>query len=394
MFCIKCGKQIPDSAQFCPFCGQSCANAGEPSVNTPVGSVPPPVTADAPPVTEDAAPENADDLSAPETTAEEPVPTPATEPTADPISEPASTPDNQQTPTPAAEPVSTPDVQQTPAPAAQPVSTPVVEPTPVPAAGKTAMSGSTPAAGTVVKDPAATKQPLLKWLFIGLAAVACIALGIVIWSVASNSHSSADNQTVSPQTPSVTTPGTSPSVTTPSTTPKVTVPNTTPKVTVPNTTPKVTVPNITPKVTVPSTTPKSPEDAVPQAGETLYVGHSSYTDISDVKLRFILSADKTKIHDVSITCEGLSGKIQNGSLNANLSISKITQMFQGQYPVNYYGTTTGIKLGSSTITNLTFSGETARAELDYTYHMNRTGTSTTEGDIPFGTTWFDMTTEK
>ena len=25
MFCTKCGKQIPDSTKFCPYCGANCS---------------------------------------------------------------------------------------------------------------------------------------------------------------------------------------------------------------------------------------------------------------------------------------------------------------------------------------------------------------------------------
>lgn len=25
MFCTKCGKQVPDSTKFCPYCGANCS---------------------------------------------------------------------------------------------------------------------------------------------------------------------------------------------------------------------------------------------------------------------------------------------------------------------------------------------------------------------------------
>ena len=345
MYCIKCGKQIPDSAQYCPFCGAACpaVDAQSTPADTPAEVFKPRLPSDTPVTAADTPSETADSAAISDAPGKEPTASSSAEPVLEsaPSGEPAA-PDRE---TPATESVAS------------------------------------------FTNPADHNRPLLKWIYIGLGAVACVALVFVIWSVAFQTGTpSPTAKTVLPQG------SISGNVTQPQQTPQT--PSVTPKTTVPGVSPKVTVPNTTPGVTTPGASANTPEDAVPGAGETLYVGHSSYDDISDVKLRFILSADHTKIHDISIACEGLSGKIQSSASNTSVSISKVTQMFQGEYPINYGGTTTEIKLGSSTITSLTFSGETARAELDYTYHMTGTGTNMQDVDIPFGTTWFDLTTEQ
>ena len=338
MYCITCGKLIPDSAQYCPFCGQACpaADTRNPPTDTPAEDIAPRLPSDMPVTAEDIPSEPADSAAVSAAAGE----TPAASSFAAPVRESA--------PAPSADPAA-PDYR-----------TPPTEPVTSPA------------------NPDDHSQPLLKWIYIGLGSVACVALILVIWGIVSRANApSPAIKTVLPQS---------------SNAGNMTLPQQTPQT--PSVTPKVTVPNTTPKVTVPGAAANSPEDAVPKEGETLYEGHSSYDDISDVKLRFILSADHTQIHDISITCEGLSGKIQSNVSNTSVSISKVTQMFQGQFPVDYSGTTTGITLGSSTITSLTFLGETARAELDYTYHMTSTGTNVPDTDIPFGTTWFDLTAER
>lgn len=91
MFCENCGKQIPDNAKFCPFCGQGTVvmNAQEPA-STPVP---------------------------------EPIPVPM--PTPGPVPVPSPTPAPSPIPVPAPNPVPSPIPAPTPAPS--PIPAPVLQ---------------------------------------------------------------------------------------------------------------------------------------------------------------------------------------------------------------------------------------------------------------------------
>lgn len=106
-YCIACGKQISDTAKFCPYCG------GRQPETTPAPA-PAPEPAPAPAPAPEPAPAPAP-ISEPE---QHPAPAPKPEPVADPVSAPAPKPE----PVPAPDPV--------PAPAPEPASGPTPEPQP------------------------------------------------------------------------------------------------------------------------------------------------------------------------------------------------------------------------------------------------------------------------
>ncbi|HHT24583.1 MAG TPA: zinc ribbon domain-containing protein [Clostridiaceae bacterium] len=140
-------------------------------------------------------------------------------------------------------------------------------------------------------------------------------------------------------------------------------------------------------------TAKESEAVKPKEGEYLYVGNTSYFDIDDLELSFILSADKTFIHDVSIQVTNLNTSVTTGNMRTDLSVSKSTQMFPGSYAIDFNGTTTNIWLGQSKIISLYFDGGTAHMELDYTYVHNSAGIASQKTEIPFGSTWIDLYAE-
>ena len=110
------------------------------------------------------------------------------------------------------------------------------------------------------------------------------------------------------------------------------------------------------------------EAVKPEEGEYLYVGNTSYFDIDDLELSFILSADKTYIHDVSIQVTNLNTSFTTGNVQTDLSVSQSTQMFPGSYSIDFYGTSADIWIGQSKIIGLYFDGGTAHMEFDAYVH--------------------------
>lgn len=134
------------------------------------------------------------------------------------------------------------------------------------------------------------------------------------------------------------------------------------------------------------------DEAELMEGECLYVGHASYAEAEDVVLQFVLSADKSSIHDVKIVITELNVTAQNGSNKTSLSLSKVTQTFSGEYDVSYDTVTDEIKLGDSALYNLQFAGSGAAAELDFTFVYH--GTSVGQGtSFPLGRATVELTTE-
>ncbi|WP_072414646.1 zinc-ribbon domain-containing protein [Collinsella phocaeensis] len=113
-YCIACGKQISDTAKFCPYCG-----GRQPETTPAPAPAPEPAPAPAP--------------------APEPAPAPA------PISEPEQHPAPAPKPEPVADPVPAPAPKPEPAPAPEPASGPTPEPQPA-APAAPAASASQPEA--------------------------------------------------------------------------------------------------------------------------------------------------------------------------------------------------------------------------------------------------------
>ena len=119
-YCIACGKQISDTAKFCPYCG-----GRQPETTPAPAPAPEPASAPVPAPAPDTAPAPAP--------APEPAPAPA------PISEP------EQHPAPAPKPEPAPAPEPEPAPAPEPASGPTPEPQPA-APAAPAASASQPEA--------------------------------------------------------------------------------------------------------------------------------------------------------------------------------------------------------------------------------------------------------
>ncbi|NLJ70263.1 MAG: zinc ribbon domain-containing protein [Clostridiaceae bacterium] len=215
------------------------------------------------------------------------------------------------------------------------------------------------------KAPKRSRRP--KWIFIVLSIVGCLIIVLSAWLIIRSVKKPFDNKTPSNAGFSMSNKEASFTKTSPGS-----------------------------KEPIQETTPESiPEmEAVKlEEGEYLYVGNTSYFDIDDLELSFILSADKTYIHDVSIQVTNLNTSFTTGNVQTDLSVSQSTQMFPGSYAIDFYGTSADIWIGQSKIIGLYFDGGTAHMELDYTYVHNSVGISGQNTEIPFGTTWIDLYAE-
>ncbi|MDI9497212.1 MAG: hypothetical protein QM270_01835 [Bacillota bacterium] len=140
--------------------------------------------------------------------------------------------------------------------------------------------------------------------------------------------------------------------------------------------------------TTAATTEQPQETVALEEGEILYVGSTSYPNLEHLVLRFVLAADKSSIHGVSIQITNLQAEISSGNTKTRLSLSQSTERFSGEYPVDYAGTSVGIAIGESRIERLHFEDDRAEVDLSYVYRHSSFGAGATVTEVPFGTSGF------
>ncbi|MDD3921229.1 MAG: zinc ribbon domain-containing protein [Eubacteriales bacterium] len=128
------------------------------------------------------------------------------------------------------------------------------------------------------------------------------------------------------------------------------------------------------------------DDVEVAEGELLYLGHGACSGIDNITLSFVLSADKTYIHDVTIAVTGLSGSANGVTVN----VSNMTERHMGEFDVDYFNENTDIELGHSKLLLLMFDDTYAGAALDYVFFSSGVGPNTQSFEIPFGEIWFDL----
>jgi len=120
---------------------------------------------------------------------------------------------------------------------------------------------------------------------------------------------------------------------------------------------------------------------IPGEGETLYIGMLNYSDAELSKMAFILSANGEEIHDITIYLKNLS--LDLSEIDPNISNLTVTESYQAPYSQDTFGM---IDLGGSSIIGLTFDGNNAYGNLDYTYLYSPMNGSGKTAEFPFGTT--------
>lgn len=122
-----------------------------------------------------------------------------------------------------------------------------------------------------------------------------------------------------------------------------------------------------------------------KAGAVRFSGKSSdFTDIETLELNFVLSEDRSNIHDVAIQVTNLQGKVRKGSTEISTQVSRATEYFTQSYPVKVDGDTENIQLGQSQIKRLRFENGKAYALLHYIYKSSSTSAIGSDFEISFG----------
>ncbi|MDO5112109.1 MAG: zinc ribbon domain-containing protein [Clostridia bacterium] len=152
-----------------------------------------------------------------------------------------------------------------------------------------------------------------------------------------------------------------------------------------------TAANVPEEAAAPISTPLVQQDGAAIAqGERLYAGHGSCEGIENLEFSFVLSKDRSYIHDVKLGVSGLSGEA-NG---LSVSVSKMTEHYQGEFSVDYEANSNSdIELGHSTIRHLAFFGEEAEVDIDYVFYSSGVGLNAQSFEIPFGSVYFLLTVQ-
>ncbi|MGB4609343.1 MAG: zinc-ribbon domain-containing protein [Saccharofermentanales bacterium] len=240
-------------------------------------------------------------------------------------------------------------------------------------------------------EEVAKRSHIPKWVLIVLSIAGCLIIFLLAWLGIRSVKKLSDNKT--PSDLKVSAPNKESFATQTPTAGKETAQDKT-KETTQNTTQE-------PAQDTQDTTQESAQDTAQEAaqepgavkleeGEYLYVGNTSFFDIEDFELSFILSADKTYIRDFSIRITNLNTSFDRGNVRTELSLAKATQIFPGTYPIDFDGSNHDILLGKSIITGLYFNDETAYVEMEYTYVDSSTGPDGQEIEIPLGPAWIDL----
>jgi hypothetical protein len=115
---------------------------------------------------------------------------------------------------------------------------------------------------------------------------------------------------------------------------------------------------------------------VPGEGESLYVGEMSFPQTERAAMAFVLSADGSEIHDLTIYLKKLELDL---SESASVSGMSVTETYNTSFARN----ADPIQFGPSTLSDLAIDGDYATLQLDYVYtHTGLGGTEFTE--IPLG----------
>ncbi len=123
-----------------------------------------------------------------------------------------------------------------------------------------------------------------------------------------------------------------------------------------------------------------PEYPKPAEGETLYVGNATFSNVGKFQLAFILSADKSELHDITIYITDFTYSYTQGSVVTNGSVGGAQMSISGSHQLT--PPTTDLHFGENSITNLTFTENGANAKVSYVYvDRNSNG----DVNIPLGT---------
>jgi len=113
------------------------------------------------------------------------------------------------------------------------------------------------------------------------------------------------------------------------------------------------------------------QSAQASSGELRYSGISSAENIESISVTFVLSEDKSNIHDFTIFITGFHGTARISGATVSVEVTGQTQTIMNEIPVDYEGANRNLSVGDSTIESLRFN-EDGSADLVFTYCFKQT----------------------
>jgi hypothetical protein len=117
-----------------------------------------------------------------------------------------------------------------------------------------------------------------------------------------------------------------------------------------------------------------------ESGEIAYRGTADFEQAGGFTISFVLSTDKTKIHDIEVSLVDYELTIQNGTIVTTVSGSS-TSSYPGEYEVN--GGVIDADFGGYNHLSCTLTESGGSGEISYTYIYTDSNTSGFT-PIPFG----------
>ena len=125
------------------------------------------------------------------------------------------------------------------------------------------------------------------------------------------------------------------------------------------------------------------DEQAPEAasGELQYTGTSSAQDLEKITVSFILSEDKTTIHDFTIDVENFTGSADIPGARVTVELKGTTTTVMSEINVDYAGENRNLPVGDCTIESLQFA-EDGTAEMVFTYCFKQTTPEAFEIPVP------------
>lgn len=115
-------------------------------------------------------------------------------------------------------------------------------------------------------------------------------------------------------------------------------------------------------------------------GELRYTGTSSADNIEKIAVSFVLSEDKTSIHDFNVFISNFSGEVWNGNVKTSIEVSNTLSTFQNEIAIDYQGSNQNISVGDNTIESLNFFDD-GTADMVFTYCYKEYSTGLDSDDV-------------
>lgn len=105
-------------------------------------------------------------------------------------------------------------------------------------------------------------------------------------------------------------------------------------------------------------------------GELLYKGNAAFSQVQSFEVNFVLSADKSEIHNLEIILDGLNISVRHENMVIEQKGGKSTMTYQATYPVQ--NNKANLNLGNNGNLSLIFNNIGVTGTISYSYIIGRT----------------------